>query len=188
MQKNRNSWIMNEGSGKKIKIYTNGGPVIAGGSFTNVEFVAQKYVYNNSSSYTPLQEQAQAAEEQAEVEVADVNGTDSDVPPTASPSGARPSPVVPPQLDTDEARQLLSRLSDAALLDGAWQPVGLSNAEKGVLAWLLARRLKISNVWQTFAALWGMKVETLRTAYNRGMEQRRTGAFMERVKQVMGNS
>lgn len=181
MQKKQNNWIMNEGSDKKIKIYTNGGPVIAGGSFTNVEFVAQKYVYNNGGSYTPLQQQAQAAEVQADVDIADADGTEA-----ASAGDARPSPVVPPQLDTDEARQLLARLSEAALLDGGWQPAGLSNAEKGVLAWLLARRLKIGNVWQTFAALWGMKVETLRTAYNRGMEQRRTGAFMERVKQVMG--
>lgn len=31
-----------------------------------------------------------------------------------------------------------------------------------------------------------MKTETLRTAYNRGMDQRRTGQFMEKVKKVMG--
>lgn len=84
------------------------------------------------------------------------------------------------------ARNLLRRLVQAGMLDEDWQPADLSNAEKGILAWLLARRLKIENQWQTFSALWGMKTETLRTAYNRGMDQRRTGQFMERVKKVMG--
>lgn len=61
----------------------------------------------------------------------------------------------------------------------------LSNAEKGVLASLLARRLDIPNLWQVFGSLWGMKPETLRTACNKGMDQRRTAEFMERVKGVM---
>lgn len=97
-----------------------------------------------------------------------------------------PVAFIPPQLDTEPARNLLRRLVQAGMLDEDWQPADLSNAEKGILAWLLARRLKIENQWQTFSALWGMKTETLRTAYNRGMDQRRTGQFMERVKKVMG--
>lgn len=36
---------MSESSGNKIEIHTEGGTVIAGGTFTNVEFVANKYVY-----------------------------------------------------------------------------------------------------------------------------------------------
>ena len=38
---------------------------------------------------------------------------------------------------------------------------------------------------QTFGRLWGVKPETLRSACNKGMEQRRTGAFMRRVVEVM---
>lgn len=34
---------------KNINIYTHGGPVINGGTFSNVEFVANKYVVNESS-------------------------------------------------------------------------------------------------------------------------------------------
>lgn len=88
-------------------------------------------------------------------------------------------------LRTPEASLLMERLVKAGLLDAAWQPVGLSNAEKGVLASLLARRLGIANLWQVFGGLWGMKPETLRTACNKGMDQRRTAKFMERVKRVM---
>lgn len=88
-------------------------------------------------------------------------------------------------LHTPEARILMERLVEAGLLDADWQPVALSNAEKGVLASLLARRLDIPNLWQVFGSLWGMKPETLRTACNKGMDQRRTAEFMERVKGVM---
>ena len=36
---------------KKITINTQGGPVINGGTFSNVEFVAQKYVYNTEPKH-----------------------------------------------------------------------------------------------------------------------------------------
>lgn len=83
------------------------------------------------------------------------------------------------------AEALLSRLVKAGLVDERWQPLSLSNPEKGVLASLLADRLDLPTPWQTFGGLWGMKSETLRSAYNLGMGQRKTMAFMERVKGVM---
>lgn len=88
-------------------------------------------------------------------------------------------------LDTPRAKALLGRLVAAGLVDERWQPLSLSNPEKGVLASLLADRLEVDNLWQTFGSLWGMKPETLRSAYNLGMGQRKTMAFMERVKGVM---
>lgn len=95
------------------------------------------------------------------------------------------SGVLPAPLRTAEAERVLECLCSAGILNGNWQPVGLSNAEKGVLASLLADRLDIGSLWQTFGDLWRMKPETLRTAYNKGMEQKRTGAFLERVKRVL---
>ena len=83
------------------------------------------------------------------------------------------------------ASEVMERMVSAGVLNEDWQPQGLSNAEKGVLASCLATRLDIAHVWQTFSALWGMKPETLRTAFNKGMEQRKTAAFLERVKKVM---
>ena len=49
---------------KKITINTQGGPVINGGTFSNVEFVANKYVYNAESLY---QRQYESIEEAVEV-------------------------------------------------------------------------------------------------------------------------
>lgn len=95
------------------------------------------------------------------------------------------APRLPDVLSTDEARDLLDRLTSAGLLTGHWQPLHLSAAEKGVLASLVAARLDIGHQWQTFGHLWGMKPETLRTAFNKGMEQRRTGEFMRRAVEAM---
>lgn len=95
------------------------------------------------------------------------------------------SAPLPEALCTPLAEALLARLVGAGLLDEGWQPLSLTGAEKGVLASLLAGRLNIDTPWQTFGRLWGVKPETLRAAYNKGMEQRRTGEFLERVKRVM---
>lgn len=86
---------------------------------------------------------------------------------------------------TPLAETLLARLVDAGLVDERWQPLSLSNAEKGVLASLLAGRLKVNNQWQTFGRLWGLKPENLRTAYNKGMDQPRSNAFIQRVNKVL---
>lgn len=106
--------------------------------------------------------------------------------PEASPEPEADDSPIPEVLLTDGAARLLERLQGAGLLDGQWRPLGLSGTEKGVLAALLSNRLGIDNRWQTFAPLWGMKPETLRSAYNKGLDQKRTGDFMDRVKKVMG--
>lgn len=95
------------------------------------------------------------------------------------------SAPLPEALCTPLAEALLARLVGAGLLDEGWQPLSLTGAEKGVLASLLAGRLNIDTPWQTFGRLWGVKPETLRSACNKGMEQRRTGEFMRRVVGVM---
>lgn len=92
---------------------------------------------------------------------------------------------LPEELRTPIAETLLSRLVEAKLVDDGWQPLSLSNAEKGVLASLLADRLEIGNHWKFFGRLWGMNPETLRTAFNKGMDQHRTADFMERVKNAL---
>lgn len=93
--------------------------------------------------------------------------------------------ILPEPLRTAEAQGVLERLRSAGILDGRWQPVGLSIAQKGVLASLLADRLEIKNLWKTFGGLWRMNSETLRTGCGKSMEQRRISVFRERVRKVM---
>ena len=89
---------------------------------------------------------------------------------------------IPPELATERAERLRERLEGAGLVDAHWQPVGLSLAEKGVLVQYVAGELGLAAQWKTFARLWGMNPETLRKAYGKGMEQKKTLAFWERVK------
>ena len=91
----------------------------------------------------------------------------------------------PEVLRSARAEALLARLVKAGLVDEHWQPLSLSNPEKGVLASLLADRLGVDNLWQTFGRLWGMKPENLRSAYNKGMDQPRSNAFIQRVNRAL---
>ena len=71
---------------------------------------------------------------------------------------AAPSPThepLPEALLTDAARALHARLCEAGMVDERWQPVGLSNAERGTLAEYLTERLNIGSKWKFFGTLWG---------------------------------
>ncbi|WP_294586038.1 hypothetical protein [uncultured Phocaeicola sp.] len=93
--------------------------------------------------------------------------------------------VPPKSLCTTEAQEILESLCSGNILDNHWQPIDLSNTEKGILASLLANRLNIGNLWQTFGNLWNIKPETLRTYYNRGMNQKYAKVFIERIKHIL---
>lgn len=89
------------------------------------------------------------------------------------------------ELNSSEACDLKKKLTEAGIVSGHWQPIGLSNAEKGVLAQYLAERLGVQNLWRTFGALWGMQPETLRRAAAKAMDQSKTLAFQDRLKELI---
>ena len=92
---------------------------------------------------------------------------------------------LPEELQTEQAEDLFEKLREAGMVDERMQPVGLSNAEKGILAFELARRLDIQNQWQVFANLWGTTPGTLRSAYNKANDQRKTLKFIEKLKNAL---
>ena len=92
---------------------------------------------------------------------------------------------LPEELQTLQAEDLFGKLREAGMVDARMQPIGLSNAEKGILAFELARRLDIQNQWQVFANLWGTTPGTLRSAYNRAIEQQKTMLFIEKLKNIL---
>jgi hypothetical protein len=93
---------------------------------------------------------------------------------------------LPEVLLTDEARELHARLVEAGMVDEGWMPVGLTNAERGVLAFQLAVRLDIQNQWQVFSSFWGTTPGTLRSAYNKANDQRKTMSFVEKLNIILG--
>jgi hypothetical protein len=114
-------------------------------------------------------------------EVAEVKAS-----PQPSPEGEGAAGIaVPEVLLTDKARELHARLREAGMVDEGWQPVGLSNAERGMLVFQLAVRLDIQNQWQVFASLWGTTPGTLRSAYNKANEQRKTMSFIGKLNAIL---
>lgn len=92
---------------------------------------------------------------------------------------------LPPAFLSVKGEEIRARLEAAGLVDGAWQPTGLSITERGVLARFVSAELGIGTPWKTFARLWGMNADTLRSAFNKALDQRKTLAFQERLKGVV---
>ena len=111
------------------------------------------------------------------VDKAEVKMKDGVAPETASPE-------TPAELQTEEARQLMESLVDAELLNEEWQPDGISNTEKALVAKMVADRLDINDVWQVFGKLWKMNPSSMRTYYNRAMDQRKSLEFQDRLKNI----
>ena len=145
---------------KKILINTQGGPVINGGTFTNVEFVAQKHVYYQEPERKKQEEDIEDAEEVVE------------------------AVSIPELLSTPEAKALHTKLQQAGMVDADWQPIALSNAEKGTLAEYIADKLGIKSKWKLFGGLWKVDAETLRTAKARGLDQDKTWEFRNKLNEL----
>ena len=93
--------------------------------------------------------------------------------------------VLPDVLCTPQAEALLAKLCDAGMLDAHWQPVGLTNTERGLLAKILSDELGIDTPWKVFGDCWQVNSGTLRTAYNQALNQRKSLNFQDRLKAVM---
>ena len=87
-------------------------------------------------------------------------------------------------LCTPEAKALHEKLSRAGWVDERWNPIGLSNAEKGTLAEYLSEKLDIRPQWKFFGRLWHMDSETLRTSKARGLEQEKTWKFRSKLDEL----
>ena len=90
-------------------------------------------------------------------------------------------PSLPEILCTPEAEALHAKLRNAGWMDERWNPVGLSNAEKGTLAEYLSEKLGIRSHWKFFSRLWNVNSETLRTSKARGLDQGKTWDFRKKL-------
>ncbi len=91
---------------------------------------------------------------------------------------------LPEVLCSSDAKALHTKLQQADIVDAHWQPVALSNAEKGTLAEYIADKLSIKSKWKLFGALWKVDAETLRTAKARGLEQDKTWEFRNKLDKL----
>lgn len=93
--------------------------------------------------------------------------------------------TIPKELQTPEAKKLLAKLQKKGLLDADLQPVGLSAAKKGVLAWELCDHLGIKTCWKTMGILWKCKGETIRKARDKGIMTDAVIEFTKKIKAII---
>ena len=92
---------------------------------------------------------------------------------------------VPDIFTTSESMALMQKLIEHRFIDEALQPIALSWAERSILVDELSARLHISDKWQAFGALWHLKPQSLRSAYNKAMEQKKTSLFFDRIREAI---
>ena len=156
-------------------INTGGGPVIQGGTFFGATFVAKQYVNSMDNSIDNGQLTINNEELEESKQLSIVN----------SQLSIEKEPRIPEELTTPEAREVLSKLHKAGLLDERWQPVGLSYADMGTLAGYIADKLCIQTPWKTFGCLWQKKPDALRSGMNRGTTQNKTDLLLDRIKKAL---
>jgi len=96
-------------------------------------------------------------------------------------TGVSEESAMPDVLCTPDAEALFAKLKEAGIMDDRWQPISLSNAEKGTLVEYIAEKLDIRNKWKLFGMLWKTDSETLRTAKARGLDQEKTWEFRNKL-------
>ena len=82
-----------------------------------------------------------------------------------------------------EKSELWEKLKDAGLVDESGQPA-VSRPEAALMADTLAVRLNISGKWKLFEQLWHRN--NMRNDFNIALNQRKTLAFQEKLKKVLG--
>jgi hypothetical protein len=97
------------------------------------------------------------------------------------------APSLPEILCPPQAEALHAKLRNAGWMDERWNPVGLSNAEKGTLAEYLSEKLDIHSHWKFFGRLWNINSETLRTSKARGLDQEKTWNFRSKLDDLSPN-
>lgn len=81
-------------------------------------------------------------------------------------------------LASAEAERLWQQARQRGWVDDDCRPL-VTNNEAALLVDRMAQRLGIRDKWKTFGAFWGMKPDTLRSAFNKAMEQRKSLDFQD---------
>jgi len=89
-------------------------------------------------------------------------------------------------LASKKANELWEKLQAAGYVDENLMPAeGLSMAQKGAIAWNMAFKLDIKNFWAEFGKWWNVNSETMRKAYDRGIEKPKIKIFSDKILSVL---
>lgn len=89
---------------------------------------------------------------------------------------------MPNELKTEKAQRIKHNLMDIGVVTEDFMPSGISTSEAAVLANLIGQELEIKNIWSVFGNYWGPNSNSMKSAFYRGMDQKKTAAFLDKVK------
>ena len=89
-------------------------------------------------------------------------------------------------LHTEKALRVLQALRDIQLLDEDFQPLHLSWAQKGYLAYQIAFKLDIAHVWVVMGAFWHLNGKALKSGRSRAMNMPMIIDFDKKIKPILG--
>lgn len=89
-------------------------------------------------------------------------------------------------LNSQPALRIKQSLMEHKLIDDSWQCIKLSCTEISLLAKAICDRLDIKDVWQLFGHLWHKKPSTLRSYFNKALEQKKSLEFQDRLLNILG--
>ena len=92
------------------------------------------------------------------------------------------------ELKGERGLAVLKNLQKHGFLDENFYPLDLSNSESAVLAYQICITLDIKEMWKVFSDLWNITPNALRAAYNRGMEQKKTIEFLDKITPLLNGS
>lgn len=94
--------------------------------------------------------------------------------------------LLPPDLSTPKALNVLEKLRNAGLLDDRYMPVKtLSQPEKAIIAQRISYEVwRANNKWKCLEDFWGIK--SLPIYYHRGMNQRKSDTILDMLKEMFG--
>ncbi|MBP5691210.1 MAG: hypothetical protein J6W99_03660 [Bacteroidaceae bacterium] len=104
----------------------------------------------------------------------------------------QPPAPTPPDFDYTDilnsapALRIKQSLKDNKMIDDSWQCIRLSCTEISLLAKAVCDRLDIKDVWQLFGQLWHKKPATLRSYFNKALEQKKSLEFQDRLLDILG--
>ena len=124
-----------------------------------------------------------ACDEQKDLSSEDISSEDKVI--SEGDSQAKEDPEME-LLHTEKGLRVLQGLRDIQLLDEDFQPLHLSWAQKGYLAYQIAFKLDIAHVWVVMGAFWHLSAKALKSGRNRAMNMPLIIDFDKKIKPILG--
>lgn len=124
-----------------------------------------------------------ACDEQKDLSFEDISSEDKVI--SEGDSQAKEDPEME-LLHTEKGLRVLQGLRDIHLLDEDFQPLRLSWAKKGYLAYQIAFKLGIAHVWVVMGAFWHLSAKALKSARERAMNMPSISSFDKKIKPILG--